>query len=251
MLLMNSKSNPLPLSLRVITCVVALTAAGCASTGEKPANETAAAGNPSGKQPSKFKTDDGRIIDIGKASASNGGRTFKNPHLEKCWIAEGFDFKGYETLYVAPVLSTAKHQPDEEMPLQVAREYLPVELGRAVAPKKLFANIVTNAADIKPGARTLKLEETITDYSKGGGAARYFAGLYGGGQPVIRVQGVMTDGDKTVFTFQARRSGVSGGARMFGVAMKDTDIQAQDIQSLVLDLTDFMSAIAGQYQPAN
>jgi hypothetical protein len=31
--------------------------------------------------------------------------------------------------------------------------------------------------------------------------------------------------------------------------MKDTDIQGEDIRSMVLDLTDFMAAIAGKYQP--
>ncbi len=54
----------------------------------------------------------------------------------------------------------------------------------------------------------------------------------------------MTDGDKAVFTFEARRSGVSAGARMSGVFMKDEDIQMEDIRSMVLDLTDFMAIIA-------
>jgi len=226
--------------------------AGCASTGDKPSEVTKESSvTVLATQPSKFKTPDGRTIEIGRASSSGGGRNFKDPHLEKCWIADGFDFKGYDTLYLPPTLSTAKHQPDEEMPHQAAMEGLPAEIAVMLLPKKLFANIVTNAADIKPGAKSLKLVDTITEYSKGGGAARYFVGLYGGGQPVLRVQGVMTDGDKTVFTFQARRSGVSAGARMVGVAMKDVDIQKEDIHSLVLDLTDFMSAIAGQYKPLN
>jgi hypothetical protein len=49
---------------------------------------------------------------------------------------------------------------------------------------------------IKPGAKVLKLHNPVTEYSKGGGAARYFAGLYGVGQPVLRVDGKMVDGDK-------------------------------------------------------
>jgi hypothetical protein len=92
--------------------------------------------------------------------------------------------------------------------------------------------------------KSLKLESTITEFTKGGGAARYFVGLYGGGQPVLRVQGKMADGDKPVFTFEARRSGVSAGARMSGVFMKDEDIQMEDIRSMVLDLTDFMAIVA-------
>ena len=103
-------------------------------------------------------------------------------------------------------------------------------------------------SEIKPGAKVLRLENTITEYSKGGGAARYFAGLYGAGQPMLKVQGKMTDGDKTLFNFEARRSGVSGGARMTGAFMKDEDIQIEDIRSMTLDLSDFMAAIAGKYE---
>jgi hypothetical protein len=111
--------------------------------------------------------------------------------------------------------------------------------------------VVTRESDLVPGTRTLKLENTITEFTKGGGAARYFVGLYGGGQPVLRVRGKATEGDKTVFSFEARRSGVSADARLGGVFMKDEDIQVQDIRSLVLDLTDFMAALGGKYTPAN
>lgn len=246
---MKSKTACFRPATLLFTCAVAVALAGCASTGEQPKDTASTADASAPRQTSKFKTPDGRTIDIGKASASNAGRNFKDPHLEKCWIADGFDFNGYETLYLPPTSSTAKFQPDEELPHQIAKAGLASEIAVMLIPKKLFANIVTNAAEIKPGAKTLRLENTVIEYSKGGGAARYFVGLYGGGQPALRVQGVMTDGDKTVFTYQARRSGVSGGARMAGAAMKDVDIQKEDIHSLALDLTDFMSAIAGQYTP--
>jgi hypothetical protein len=45
-----------------------------------------------------------------------------------------------------------------------------------------------------------------------------------------------------------RRSGVSAGARMIGAFKTDVDIQSEDIRSLALDLSDFVSAIAGKYQ---
>ena len=97
-------------------------------------------------------------------------------------------------------------------------------------------NVVTSETDLKPGAKVLKLQNTIIEYAKGGGAARYFAGLYGAGQPVLRVQGKLAEGDKQLFSYEARRSGVSAGARMTGAFMTDVDIQQQDIQSMVLDL---------------
>ena len=209
--------------------------AGCASTGEKSA----------GQQSSKFRMDDGRTVDIGKASpASGGGTNYKNPHLDKVWLAEGFNFNGYDTIYFAPTLSTAKFKNDEQRVHDLAKENLTVELARMFTSRKLFDKVVTRQADIKPDAKLLKVENTIVEYAKGGGAARYFAGLYGGGQPVLRVQGKMTDGDKTLFSFEARRSGVSAGARMSGAFMKDEDIQLDDIRSMVLDLTDFVEIIA-------
>ena len=225
---------------------------GCASSGNKPTSEgsattTSAVSGP----PRKVRADDGRMIELGKASpAAGGGVNFKNPHMEKCWLADGFDFNGYDTLYIAPTVSTAKIDPkntEEQKVLEMARENLIQELVRAIESKRIFNRVVTKEGEIKPGVKTLKLENTITEFAKGGGAARYFVGLYGGGQPVLRVQGKISEGNNTVFNYEARRSGTSAGARLGGVFMKDEDIQFEDIHSLVLDLTDFMAGRAGKY----
>jgi hypothetical protein len=230
------------LAAAVISCL-----ASCSTTQES--STSSATSGTSGNFPSKYKSDDGRSIEIGKGSQANGGWSFKDPHLEKCWIAEDFKFTGYDTLYIAPTASTAKFQEDERRPHDLAKESLPREVAKYISPKGLFTGVLLQESEIKAGGRTLKLENTIIEYSKGGGGARYWVGLYGGGQPVLRVQGKMTDGDKTVFTFEARRSGTSAGARMGGAFMKDEDIQIEDVRSMALDLTDFMAAIAGKYQP--
>src|ERR1043166_5935554 len=65
--------------------------AGCASTGES----SASAGNTAGtagpvRIPTQYRADDGRVIDIGKSTPADGGFSFKDPHMEKCWIADGF-----------------------------------------------------------------------------------------------------------------------------------------------------------------
>jgi hypothetical protein len=196
---------------------------------------------------------DGRTIDIGKSTAADGGKCYNNPHLEKgkCWVASGFDFNGYDTLYIAPTLSTAKFpdKPEDKMVHDLAKENLVIELTRMIKAREIFTNVVTRESDIKPDAKVLRLENTITEFTKGGGAARYFVGLYGGGQPVLRVQGKMSEGEKPMFTYEARRSGTSAGARLGGVFMKDEDIQIEDVRSMVLDVTDFMAAIANKYQP--
>jgi hypothetical protein len=233
----------------VILCCVLLT--GCETTGEKNSASAPAMTGSATAAPSRFKTDDGRTIEIGRATEFDGGRSFKNPHLDNCWIADGFNFSGYDTLYIAPIESTAAFHNDEERPLAIAKTNLLLELQRRLETRGIVSKVVTRESDIQPGARVLRLDATIIQYSKGGGAARYFAGLYGGGQPILRVQGKITDGDKTLFRFEARRSGVAGDARMFGAYMKDEDIQFDDIRSLCLDLTDFMAAIAGKYQAKN
>lgn len=240
-------------SLRLIFSATLAVAAGwllggCASTDNKSSGAA-----PEAPSPNRFVAADGRVIDIGKSTPADGGTRYRNPHMEKdqCWVASGFDFNGYDTLYIAPTLSTAKFpdKPEDVKVHDLAKESLVPELKRMLEERQIFAAVVTRESDIKPGVKVLKLENTITEFAKGGGAARYFAGLYGGGQPVLRVQGKMTEGDKTLFTYEARRSGTSAGARMTGVFMKDEDIQIQDIRSLVLDLTDFMAAVAKKYQP--
>ena len=210
-------------------------ATGCESTGNKTV---------------KAKSDDGRSLEIGRATAAPGGGTnYQNPHLEKCWVADGFNFSGYDTLYIAPTLSTAKFpdKPEDKMVHDLARESFRTELARELKSRNLFQTVVTQESDIKPGAKVLRMENTISEFNKGGGAARYFVGMYGGGQPVLRMEGKMIAADKPVFTYQARRSGVSAGSRVGGAFMRDEDIQIQDIRSMTLDLADFMSVLSGKY----
>lgn len=232
-----------------ITPLVAATLlSGCGTTnpeGSSPHVNSVTAGSFA----KKYQATDGRKIEIGPSTADNGGWKFRDPHLDKCWIASGFDFKGYDTVYIAPTLSTAKFHDDEKEPHQLAKENLVIELARLLAKRGVVVNVVTRESDIPAGAHALKLENTIVKYSKGGGGARFFAGLYGAGQPVLQVQGKMTDGDKVIFSFEAQRSGVSAGSRLSGGFLTDEEIQSADIHSMVLDLTDFMAAIAGKYQP--
>jgi hypothetical protein len=246
-------------AIQISLCTALVLAAGCA-TDDKTASNTSANSSGSAAQtgsssPSSggmnYKATDGRMISIGSCKASDGGRTFKEPHMEKCWIADGFNFKGYDVIYIAPVTSTAKLHDDEVAVQKIAEDNLQMILRRKFSELGFYGKVVTDESVIKPGAKVLKVSNTIVEYGKGGGGARFFVGLYGAGQPKLKVDGQMTDGDKTVFTYTMRRSGVSASARMGGGTMKDEDIQMQDIESLALDLTDFMAAIAGKYTPAN
>ena len=232
-----------------VLCTLGALLAGCASTGETSSTgQTTAATTGSGAAiPSRYKADDGRPIEIGKSTPSEGGLRFKEPHMDKCWIADGFNFNGYDTLYIAPTASTAKFHDDEAKLHDWAKQTLPLELSSYISRKGVFASVVTSESAIKPGAKVLRLENTITEYSKGGGAGRYFAGIYGGGQPNLHIDGKMLDGNKPVFTFEMRRSGASAAGRLNGGFMKDEDVQIEDMHSMGIDLSDFIAAVAGKY----
>ncbi len=234
------------ISLSTVALAATLSFTGCETTD----NPTTTGSGAAGPFATQAKLTDGRTVEIGPSSAADGGYNFKEPHLNKCWIVAGFDFNGYDTLYIAPTESTAKFKDDEAPIHAIAKENYVIELKRTLGERRVFANIVTRESDIKPGAKVLKLQNTITEFSKGGGAARYFAGLYGAGQPNLRVAGVMTDGDRKVFTYEGRRSGVTANARLSGGFMKDEDVQIGDIRSLTLDLSDFITVIAKKYPGA-
>ncbi|MBI4013620.1 MAG: DUF4410 domain-containing protein [Candidatus Rokubacteria bacterium] len=178
-----------------------------------------------------------------QSPAAPGGVTYRDDErLQKVWLADGFQFRGYDTLYLAETAADVpKLNPDGVESLTWARAVVRDELAAALEARGLFASVVTKEADVKPGSKVLRLESTIIDYEKGGGGARWFAGLYGAGQPVVKVRGRMTDGGRAVFLFETRRSGESGKARWLGGYLSDRDIQTEDIRDLGKALAEFIA----------
>jgi hypothetical protein len=199
---------------------------GCASGGgPSPAAGPASPGAPAAAAP----------------AAAGGCRT--DAKLQRVCLGDDFRLGGYDVLYIAETQAQVPRlNADGKESLEWARGVLQEELAAAIRSKNLFAAVVTREADVKPGGRTLRLESTIIEYEKGGGGARYWAGLYGAGQPVIKVRGRMMDGDRQAFLFETRRSGVGGKARWLGGVMSDREIQTRDIQDLADALVEFMAA---------
>jgi hypothetical protein len=169
--------------------------------------------------------------------------------------ADGFDFNGYDTLFIAATgAKVTPHNDEEAKLLEWAKRFLRDELVSDIQAKKVFATVVTEEADIKPGGKTLKLENTIIEYEKGGGGARFWTGgiiglaTGGAGQPIIKVQGKISDGDKPILQFTVRRSGDSIGAKVSGGTMNDKSIQMEDILGLSKDVADFIGRTS-QHQP--
>jgi hypothetical protein len=177
-----------------------------------------------------------------------GVKLNKDQNIQGVWLADGFNFKGYQTLYLTPIVFAGIERTNEVDARTMAMQELPEQLVDNLRDTKLFATVTTRSEDVKSGAKTLKLDNTIIEYSKGGGAARYFAGHFGGGQPVIKVRGQIFDGDKLVCVYEIKRSGVLHAGRIMGAAMSDEDLQRADIHALARDLAYFFERTAGVLQ---
>ena len=179
----------------------------------------------------------------GPATFETDGVSYRDDQdLQRVWLADGVDLRAFDTIVVGETqVDVAKLDPDGKPPLEWARGYLRDEIVAALRAKNVAKVVTANPADVRPGARVLRLENTVVEYEKGGGGARFFAGLYGAGQPVIRVRGRLADGNKPVLLFVARRSGDTGLARAFGGYRSDQAIQEEDIKDLAVDLADFLA----------
>jgi hypothetical protein len=168
-----------------------------------------------------------------------GVKLHKDLNIQGVWLADGFDFKGYKMLYLTPIVFAGVERDNEVDIRAMAMQELPDELVTSFRDTKLFTTVTTKSEDVKAKAKTLKLDNTIIEFSKGSGAARHFGGPFGGGQPVIKVRGQIYDGDKLVCVYEIKRSGESAEAKGMGEVISSEDIQRNDIRVLARDLGYF------------
>ena len=175
-----------------------------------------------------------------------GVKLHKDRNIQGVWLADGFDFKGYKTLYLTPIVFAGVERDNEVDIRATAMQELPDELVTSFRDTKLFVTVTTKSEDVKSKAKTLKLDNTIIEFSKGSGVGRHFGGPFGaGGQPVIKVRGQIYDGDKLVCVYEIKRSGESFESRAYGEAISSEDIQHNDIRVLARDLAYFFQRTAG------
>ena len=169
-----------------------------------------------------------------------GVKLHKELNIQGVWLADGFDFKGYKTLYLTPIVFAGTERDNEVEIRALAMQELPAELVTSLRDTKLFDTVTAKSEDAKGKAKTLKLDNTIIEFSKGIGVGRHFGGPFGaGGQPVIKVRGQIYDGDKLVCVYEIKRSGESFESRAYGEAISSEDIQRNDIRVLTRDLGYF------------
>ena len=185
-------------------------------------------------------TDQKNSSAVAKPVNISDGTWHKDKDIQRVWLEPGFDFNGYNAVYIDPTIYAAKVRDNETQIREWAVKYLRDRLNADLPKSGVLTTVYSSSNNIPADAKVLKLENTVYEYEKGGGGARYWAGLYGAGQPVISVRGIMTANDKPVFKFEATRKGESGSARMMGAFRSDQDIQTEDINDLAYDLADFI-----------
>lgn len=191
------------------------------------------------------KNQDQSVISANVPPLPTGVTLHEDKDIQGVWLSPGFNFGGYDTLYIAPTVFAATQRRNEVDMRAMAMRVLPEQLQEHLGTAGLFTTVTTSTNDVKTGAKCLTMDNTIIEYQKGGGGARYFAGIFGGGEPVIKVRGEIWDGDKLMCVYELRRSGESAGSRMSGAFMSDEEIQRNDIRDLASDLTDFFKRTAG------
>ena len=169
-----------------------------------------------------------------------GVKLHRDLNIQGVWLADGFNFKGYKTLYLTPIVFAGVERDNEVDIRATAMQELPAELVTSLRDTKLFDTVTTRSEDAKAKSKTLKLDNTIIEFSKGSGVGRHFGGPFGaGGQPVIKVRGQIYDGDKLVCVYEIKRSGESFESRAYGEVINSEDIQRNDIRVLAHDLGYF------------
>ena len=163
--------------------------------------------------------------------------------LDKVWLADGFDFTGYEAALVPPTDAEGIHPKDdlEKERLDAVVSSLARELAAALEGRRIFPAVLTREADLKPGAKTLRLDNTIVEYTRGSSTARYMVG-FGAGMPRLRVRGKVTAvGDtKPLCIFEIQRSGDWFGS---GFTSSKT-LQTQAAIELAEDVAAFVANVA-------
>jgi hypothetical protein len=181
-----------------------------------------------------------------------GGVTLtKDKQLQGVWLKPGFNFSGKPSLTIEPTVYKAIERENEAAMRAFAVKELRSEEAKEARETGLFSGVFAEDNGTAPtNAPALRLVNTIYQYEKGGGGARYWAGFAGGGQPVIRVRGEMFDSNNDlVFVYDAKRSGEKVSARLAGVFQSDEEIQRADIHDLAIDLADYMMTVAGLTPP--
>lgn len=166
-------------------------------------------------------------------------------NVQGYWMAEGFKLKNYDSLQIKPTVFAGVERDNEVQIRAMAMRVLPEEIALKLRESNILTNIYVPGQEPKAGGKMLVLDNTITEYEQGGNVGRVFGGVFGAGQPVIKVRGILRDGEKVVFVYELRRSGESDEDKFLGGGKSSEEIQQNDIKVLARDLVQLLQRKAG------
>jgi hypothetical protein len=104
---------------------------------------------------------------IAKAKSISDGTWHKDKDIQRVWLAPGFDFNGYDGIYIEETKYAAKERPNEVEMRTWALTYLRNAFAGEIPHSGVIQTTYVSANEIPANAKVLKLENTIVEYEKG------------------------------------------------------------------------------------
>ena len=168
--------------------------------------------------------------------------------LDKVWLAEGFDFSGYDAVLVEETGVDASVKPKDEKEserLTLMQGSLSRDFAAAIEVRKLFKTVTTKETQIPAETKALKMQSTVLKFSRGSSAARYGVG-FGAGMPYVQVRVAMAEMGTNKPLFECE---LDERADWFGAGYTGSrTLQAGAAMELADDVAEFMSRVS-KHQP--
>lgn len=150
--------------------------------------------------------------------------------LGQVYLAQGFNFKGFDIILVLDTSTSAVLEKKEIDPDELAI-YLKHSLVKKLNEVGVFTKVTDDKSVLSPqkgvSAKVLVLESSFTEMDPGSRALRWVAGLYGAGRVKVQLESEIRDPQTKQLYFKSsnRRIGMMGA---FGGNSKDFILESLD-----------------------
>jgi hypothetical protein len=184
----------------------------------------------------------------GKAESSvgpAGEKKFKRTdRIDRVWLADGMDFTGYDTLLVEEVKADPSVKPKDEKEadrLSLMQGTLSRALMDSIESRRIFKTVTRKDSELAAAAKGLKLQTTVTKFSRGSTATRIGVG-FGAGMPYIRVVIVAIEPGTNKEVFECE---LDETADWFGAGYSGSEtLQRGAGMELADDVANYMARVA-------
>jgi hypothetical protein len=116
--------------------------------------------------------------------------------LDKIWLADGFEFNGYDLILVTKLDSTGIETKDDKEAdrLKLLERGYSEDMARGLERSGAFEKGTSKESEVGADQKKLVLDTRLLDFSRGSSAARFGLG-FGAGMPYIKVRGTFHEGD--------------------------------------------------------